>query len=308
MGYEILGFLDKDPKKLGKKYLGITVIGSIADLENITKTYKSKDIMVATPHMPRTELKELLSKCESISESMWLIPRSGDFITEGVDIEVIGDVLTLSIKKNLAKPWNIFIKNLFDRIFSLILIILFLPIFILISIAIKLDSKGPAMFKQKRLGQGKEMFSLYKFRSMSLNNESKLRDYLSQNENARKEWEEYKKLKGYDPRLTKIGRLLRKFSLDELPQLLNVLQGKMSFVGPRPYIYEEIEDSHSFINTIIKVKPGITGLWQISGRSELPFKQRLALDEYYIRNWSLWLDIVILLKSIKVLFSSKGAY
>lgn len=308
MGYEVLGFLDNDSKKIGRKFSGIEVIGPISELENITNVFQSKDIMITTPHLPRKELKELLLKCESISESMWLIPRSGDFITEGVEIEVLGDVLTLYIKKNLMKPWNIFIKTVFDRFLTLILVVSLLPIFLIIAIAIKLDSKGPVIFVQKRLGHRKEMFNLWKFRSMYIDCDLKLDEYLSKNQKAKVDWRKYKKLKSDDPRVTRVGKFIRKLSLDELPQLFNVLSGKMSLVGPRPYLIQELEGKESFIIKITKVRPGISGLWQISGRSELPFEERLALDEYYIRNWSLWFDIIILLKSLKVLFSSKGAY
>ena len=264
--------------------------------------------MITTPHMPRRNLKEFLSRCESISDSMWLVPRTGDFITEGVKIEVIGDVLTLYVKKNLAKPWNIFIKGLYEELLTLVIVILLIPIFVLITIAIKLDSKGPIIFKQKRLGRRRKMFSVIKFRSMYVNSEKILEEYLNKDQKAKAEWRKYKKLRSYDPRVTKVGKFIRKYSLDELPQLFNVLQGKMSLVGPRPYLLDELEGKDLFIETITKTKPGITGLWQISGRSELLFEERLALDEHYIRNWSLWLDIIILLKSIKVVFSPKGAY
>jgi undecaprenyl-phosphate galactose phosphotransferase len=308
MGYEAIGFLDNDPEKIGKKYLGLKVIGPFSELEKIANTYQSRDIMVTTPHWPRKKLRELLTKCENLSESMWLIPRSGDFITEGVEIEVIGEILTLHIKKNLEKPWNILIKTLFEKCLTFILIILFLPLFTIIAIAIKLDSKGPVFYIQNRLGQRNRMFRLFKFRSMYINSEGKLFEYLDKNQEAKKEWEYYKKLKNHDPRVTRIGRIIRRYSLDELPQLLNIILGTMSLVGPRPYLMEELEGRDAFKNILTKVKPGVTGLWQISGRSELPFKERISIDEYYIRNWSLWLDIIILLKSIKVLFSSKGAF
>jgi len=308
MGYEVLGLLDDDPSKIGKKFQGVKVLGPLSELENITKTLKSNDIMIATPHLPRKKLKELLSKCENISDSMWLIPRSGDFITEGVEIEVLGEVLTLSIKKNLAKPWNIFMKSAFEKCLTLVALIVLSPLFILISIAIKLNSKGPIFYTQKRLGQNKRMFNIIKFRSMYLDSDEKLYEYLDKHPEKKQEWEKFKKLKDYDPRVTKVGNIIRKFSMDELPQFFNILQGKMSLVGPRPYLMDELEGKDSFIGVISKVRPGITGLWQISGRSEIPFEQRNSIDEYYIRNWSLWLDITILLKSLKVLFSSKGAY
>jgi Undecaprenyl-phosphate galactose phosphotransferase WbaP len=308
MGYEVTGFLDDDPQKIGKVYSGVRVLGPLSHLGNQTNATQSKDIMITTPHMSRQRLKKFLAKCESLSDSMWLIPRSGDFITEGVELEVLGDVLTLHIKKNLAKPWNIFIKALFEKTLTLILILLLLPVFVIIAIAIKLDSRGPVIFTQRRLGQSRMTFDLFKFRSMYLDSDSRLETYLKENRAAKQEWERYKKLKNFDPRVTRVGKFIRQYSLDELPQLLNILLGQMNLVGPRPYLSEELAGKDIFKNTLGKVKPGITGLWQTSGRSELPFDKRIALDEYYIRNWSLWLDIVILLKSIKVFFSSKGAY
>lgn len=308
MGYEVLGFLDDDPNKIGKRFLGVKVLGPLSQLEPISNSLQSKDIIIATPHMPRRKLKELLTECDNISDSMWLIPRTGDFVTEGVEIEVLGEVLTLSIKKNLSKPWNIFIKSFFERCTTIFLIIILSPIFALIAIAIKLDSKGPVFFKQKRLGQRKQMFEVIKFRSMHVNTEKKLEKYLDTHPEAKEEWKKYKKLKNHDPRVTRVGRIIRRFSMDELPQLFNVIIGHMSLVGPRPYLIEELHGKDAFISMITRVKPGITGLWQISGRSEVPFEKRITFDEYYIRNWSLWLDIIILLKSLKVLFSSKGAY
>jgi len=308
MGYEVVGFLDDDPEKKGESYQGVKVIGRIAELEEVSKAHGSKDIIVAIPHLPRKQLKELLAKCEAMSDSMWLIPRSGDFITEGVELEILGDVLSLYIKKNLAKPWNIFIKTAFEISLTVIMTILLIPVFLIIALAIKVDSAGPIIFTQKRIGYKKRTFNLFKFRSMHIHNEEKLQKYLSENAEAQREWAQFKKLKNFDPRVTRVGKFIRRYSLDELPQLFNILRGEMSLVGPRPYLVEELEDKEAFKERISLVRPGITGLWQISGRSEIPFQKRISMDEYYIRNWSLWLDITILLKSMKAWLSTKGAY
>lgn len=308
MGYEVVGFLDDDPEKAGKSFLGVKVIGRIDELEKLSEAYGSKDIIVAIPHLSRTKLKKLLSRCEAVSDSMWLIPRSGDFITEGVDLEVLGDVLSLYIKKNLAKPWNIFLKTTFETILTVLVTILFIPVFLIIAMAIKLDSAGPVIFTQKRIGQNQRIFNLFKFRSMHMHNEEILYHYLKENTEVQKEWAQFKKLKNFDPRVTRVGKFIRRYSLDELPQLINILRGEMSLVGPRPYLVKELEDNDTFKERLALVRPGITGLWQISGRSEIPFKERISMDEYYIRNWSLWLDITILLKSMKIWLSKKGAY
>jgi undecaprenyl-phosphate galactose phosphotransferase len=143
---------------------------------------------------------------------------------------------------------------------------------------------------------------------MYIDADHRLEAHLKKDPISIEEWQRYKKLKNNDPRVTRVGKIIRRYSLDELPQLFNVLQGKMSLAGPRPYITEEIEKLDAFMTIIGRVKPGITGLWQTSGRSELSFEERIALDKFYVHNWSLWLDIVILLKSMRVPFSKKGAY
>jgi len=138
--------------------------------------------------------------------------------------------------------------------------------------------------------------------------DERLARYLAYHPDRREEWDDFKKLRNGDPRVTRVGRFLRKHSLDELPQLLNVLRGEMSLVGPRPYIMEELEMAEDVKKFLLQVKPGITGLWQTSGRSLLPFKERLTIDEHYIRNWSFWLDIVVLIRTIKVWLLSEGAF
>ena len=143
---------------------------------------------------------------------------------------------------------------------------------------------------------------------MYKDNSARLTRYLEENPEVLREWEVYKKIRGYDPRVTRVGRFLRKYSLDEIPQLINVLKGEMSLVGPRPYILDELEENEAIKSILFLVKPGITGLWQTSGRSSLSFEDRLNLDESYIRNWSLWMDIIILIKTVRVAVSGKGAF
>jgi Undecaprenyl-phosphate galactose phosphotransferase WbaP len=307
LGYEILGFLEDTPQN-SKEFHGAEILGAVSEFENLVKTHDSKDIMIAMPDFPKEKLNQLIMKCEGRCESLWIVPRIGDILTTGVELESIGRVLGLRTKKNLEKPWNKLFKIIFDMCLSFLLIFLLLPFFVIIGVAVKLDSKGSILYIQKRLGKKKRLFNLYKFRSMYTDSEEKLGDYIKDHPAAKEEWEKFKKLKNFDPRVTRVGEFIRKYSLDELPQLYNVIQGKMSIVGPRPYLAEEIDGEDTFKLVVTKVRPGITGLWQISGRSDLFFEERLELDEYYIRNWDVWLDITILFKSIKVWLSKKGAY
>lgn len=199
-----------------------------------------------------------------------------------------------------------FVKRGFDIVVSFSAMILLLPLFLVIGILIKLDSKGPIFFLQKRIGKDGKLFRLYKFRTMQVNADKELRRILARDEEARKEYEINKKLKN-DPRITRIGNLIRKLSIDELPQLLNILRGDMSFVGPRPYLYREIKDMKNYYDKIITVKPGLTGLWQVSGRSDLTFEKRLKLDQEYLNNISLKEDLKIFFKTFIVIFNTGGA-
>ncbi len=205
-------------------------------------------------------------------------------------------------------PWW---KRSFDITFSLLALLITFPLLLVIALIIKLTDRGDIFFKQKRPGLRGQNFVLYKFRTMYPNNEKILEDYLNKNLKAREEWKLYRKLKSYDPRVTPIGRILRKFSLDELPQFFNVLKGDMSVVGPRPYIYEELEEykiPESVRQKLFSVKPGITGLWQVQARNEATFEDRVRLDLDYIDNLSFWLDLKIIFKTIWVMLTGKGAY
>ncbi len=197
-------------------------------------------------------------------------------------------------------------KRTVDILISSIGLVILLPIFLIVVILIKLDSKGPIFFLQKRIGINGKMFKLYKFRTMKLNADKELRRILQNDEEARKEYEKNKKL-NKDPRITKVGNLIRKLSIDELPQLINILKGEMSLIGPRPYLYREKKDMGNYYEKIITVKPGLTGLWQVSGRNNTTFKARLELDERYINNISIINDIKIFFKTFIILLKKEGA-
>jgi undecaprenyl-phosphate galactose phosphotransferase len=213
---------------------------------------------------------------------------------------------TIQIENKLLIKRNTWIKNLSDKIFVISSLPIFLFIHSMISIAIIIDSKGKVFFKQKRLGQNNINFVCYKYRTMYEDAEDLLQEYLKNNPDEVQYYEKYHKYKN-DPRVTKIGKLLRSTSLDELAQIINVLKGEMSLVGPRPYMLNESHKLGSNQELILKVKPGITGLWQVSGRNNLTFKERNELEVWYIKNWSLWADFVILIKTIKVVLSKVGA-
>ena len=181
------------------------------------------------------------------------------------------------------------------------------PILLFIAAWIYHDSPGPVIFKHIRIGKNGKAFPCYKFRSMCVDADAKLAELLANDPEARAEWERDFKLKN-DPRITKSGAFLRKTSLDELPQLFNVLRGEMSLVGPRPIIQEELERYGEFVDDYLMVKPGITGMWQVNGRSDTTYDERVQMDSWYVRNWSVWLDFMLLWRTIKAVVAGKGAY
>ncbi|UTV79973.1 undecaprenyl-phosphate galactose phosphotransferase WbaP [Acidithiobacillus sp. YTS05] len=217
------------------------------------------------------------------------------------------EVFMLRVRDNLARPGPRLIKRVFDLFASALLIVLLSPLFALIAWRIKREDGGPVFFRQMRVGHSGQSFGCLKFRSMGLDAEAQLQRYLAENPAMAEEYRRNFKLRD-DPRITKIGKWLRRTSLDELPQLFNVLVGQMSLVGPRPLLDREIDRYGDNITLYHLVRPGITGLWQVSGRSETTFADRSALDAWYVKNWTLWYDIVILLRTVGVVFRREGAY
>ena len=199
------------------------------------------------------------------------------------------------------------IKHFLDFIFAIILFVLFIPIILAIIFTLKLFTTENIFFKHKRIGKNGEEFVLYKFRTMKESRDKILNEYFIKYPEAKLEWENNHKLRN-DPRITKVGYFLRDFSLDEIPQILNIIKGDMSFVGPRPIVRKEIEKYDIHFNNYKRCRPGLTGLWQVSGRNNTTYKDRIDFDMYYIKNKSFYLDVKIILKTIPVVLSRKGAY
>lgn len=308
MGYKVIGILDDDVTKHKSLVQGHKVLGSISKIRRFN--LNNADVIIAIPTLNRHQTLTLLSICQKKADNVKFMPDLSGIPVNLVTIEELFDGATvlLNIKNNLKSKVNLFVKRTFDIIISILMLPFILLLLFILSIAIILESKGNPIFTGARLGKDGKLFKCYKFRSMFLNGDDMLEDYLKNNPDAKVEWETYKKLKGFDPRVTRVGKLMRKTSLDELPQIINVLLGDMSLVGPRPYLEREQIDMGRSYYIISEVTPGITGLWQVSGRNSVSFQKRLDLDEYYVRNWSLWLDIMILIKTFKVVLLRKDAY
>lgn len=210
-------------------------------------------------------------------------------------------------QQNLVPLDNELLKRTMDIVITLTLGLALLPILLLVALLIYLDSAGPIFYAQERLGKDGRKIRIYKFRSMHINADKVLAEYLAANPSARDEWLRDQKLRN-DPRVTRTGKWIRQFSIDEIPQLFNVLKGDMSVVGPRPIMLEQKALYGNGIDLYRSVRPGLTGFWQVSGRNRTSFHQRTLFDIYYIRNWSIWLDIHILFRTVWVVLSRDGAY
>jgi len=215
-------------------------------------------------------------------------------------------LLGLEACRNVLSPSNAAVKRMLDILLSILLGIFSSPVLLLAALLIRLDGRGPVFYAQERVGKGGRKIKIYKFRSMTPNADQVLADYLATNLQARQEWQQTRKLRE-DPRITRAGKLLRKFSIDELPQLINVLKGDLSLVGPRPVVEDEAHHYQYEFDVYKSVRPGVTGLWQVSGRNRTSYEERVHYDMYYVRNWSVWLDVYILLRTVWVVLRGDGA-
>ena len=254
-------------------------------------------------------LKNLIEKEVQKNHEVVFIPLINEYdLTRSFIYNLSSRRRNLIVFNNrLKSKYRIWTKKASDLIMSILIFPFLIPVMMYIAYKIRKEESGSSVFfKQERLGQRGKIFLCYKFRTMFEESDALLQKYLEENPDEIVYYDRYHKYKN-DPRITNIGGRLRKTSLDELPQIFNVLKNEMSFIGPRPYILSEEEKMGKDIDTILTVKPGITGLWQVSGRNDVDFKERVALDVWYIRNWNLWMDIVILLKTVKTVFVREGA-
>ena len=235
------------------------------------------------------------------------ISKKQDFFTSTMSLRDIGGIIGFSSTHNLTRASNLFIKRLLDLFIIVISSPLVIPLMLIIAVLVKLTSRGNVFYGHKRVGKNGKEIKCWKFRSMYSNSQEMLETILKTDPAMKKEWEENRKFVN-DPRVTPLGKFLRKTSLDELPQLFNILAGSMSFVGPRPVTREELEKYGDYADFILSVTPGLSGMWQISGRSDTGYEERINLDTYYIQNWSTWFDMWIIIKTVWVVLNGKGAY
>ncbi len=314
LGYCVVGFIQESDKPVQAE--SETIDGRQfpvhVSMEEALKANAERTVplLVIAPDPPFENLKEMVTHAQALFASIMVAPDVvGLPLLNTEPLRLFEEQrLLLNIRNNLANPLNRFIKRSLDILMVLLLLPLWLPVMLILGILVKVSSKGTILYVQPRLGRNGRLFHMLKFRTMYRNADELLDVHLAENPQEREDWQTYRKLRKRDPRVTGVGRWIRRASLDELPQLLNVLLGHMSLTGPRPYMVDEKGTMGETASTILMARPGLTGLWQISGRNRLTFQDRIALDQWYVMNWTLWLDVEILVKTVRTVFRREGAY
>jgi Undecaprenyl-phosphate galactose phosphotransferase WbaP len=289
------------------EYRGIPVIHDTGAGPEIVSRYNIKMAIVAMPKLDSGDLKKLLNYSVSAFRYSVLIPDFFNVTNIWMSVRDFDGVLGFVTSHRLKMFWNLGIKRFMDLSIVILGGIALLPMLLCIALLVKLTSPGPVLYGHKRLGMNGRHFTAWKFRSMANDSAERLRRMLESDPETKKEWEANHKLRN-DPRVTKIGKILRRISFDEFPQLINILKGEMSLVGPRPIVEAEVEKYGEDYGRIFSVKPGLTGLWQVSGRSDTDYNERVSYDTYYLQSWSVWLDLWVLFKTAGVVIKGKGAY
>ncbi|MBI3537897.1 MAG: undecaprenyl-phosphate glucose phosphotransferase [Chloroflexi bacterium] len=303
LGYHLVGFVDDDPERGATDIGRFKALGATEHLVARVRELGVNEVIVSLPWSAREKIIAIKDLCQREGITTKIVPDLLQLSLSAVAIDEVGGVPLVTAREIKIGAVNSVIKRLMDISLGAIFLALAAPVMFFIALLIRLDSPGPVIFSHTRIGRGGRKFIIHKFRSMSVAAEEELEQVRDLNEATGPLF----KIKN-DPRHTRLGRVIRRMSLDELPQLLNVLRGEMSLVGPRPPMMQEVEQYQDWHKRRLEVSPGITGLWQVSGRSELTFDEMVMLDIYYIENWSLWLDLQILLKTIPTVLFARGAY
>ncbi|OHD55358.1 MAG: hypothetical protein A2Y33_04055 [Spirochaetes bacterium GWF1_51_8] len=314
LGYKVLGFLDDDPANQDRS---IDVDGTeykvLGEIKNFTKFVNMLDIQtvfIAVRYENDEKLAHIINNVYRYVKRVILIPEIHGVSVFNSELHYLyaERLFMIRVRNSLKSKFNMFIKRIFDLVLSLAGFVVILPFFLLVAFLVKITSKGGIFYGHPRVGKDGKEFKAWKFRTMYYDSEERLKHILATDPKAKKEWKASFKMKN-DPRITPLGKLLRKTSMDELPQIINILVGQMSLVGPRPVVREELESHYGdFAEYYYSVKPGLTGLWQVSGRSDTDYHYRVQTDAWYVQNWNLWLDIIILFRTPLAVLRGKGAY
>ncbi|MGB3681938.1 MAG: undecaprenyl-phosphate galactose phosphotransferase WbaP [Rubrobacteraceae bacterium] len=307
LGYDPVAMFDYR-LDMSEGYLeGVEHQQALSNVVDLSRRHGVDTAIFAMPYTRREQLAKLVNLASLSFQHVLVIPNLNGITNSAVMARNLAGTFAVEIKYNLLNPWALRTKRLLDLCATVLGGAFALPLLLVLSLLVYLESGGPIFYKDRRMGRDGSLFSCIKFRTMVPDAETLLQRMLEEDAGLREEYMRYHKLRD-DPRVTRIGKFLRKTSLDELPQLWNVLKGEMSLIGPRPYLPRESKEIGATQSDILRVPPGMSGLWQVAGRNQSSFEDRVGMDDYYVRDWSVWLDIVLLARTVKTVLLGRGAY
>ncbi len=303
LGYQIVGFVDDDPEKFTTDLGRLKALGSTYDTARVVQEQDIDMVIVTLPWISHRKIMNIMEECTRERVRFKLVPDMFQMSLSQVGVDDLDGIPLIAVKEISIPLWGLAVKRIIDVVVAGLGLLFLAPLLIVIGVLIRLDSPGPALFRQTRVGKGGRPFTVYKYRTMRQGAEAEQEQLAALNEATGPLF----KVRD-DPRVTRVGHWIRRFSIDEIPQLINVLLGQMSLVGPRPPLPSEVAQYEEWHRKRLEVSPGMTSLWAVSGRSDVPFDEMVMLDIYYIENWSLRLDFTIILRTLPAVITAAGAY
>ncbi len=307
LGFNPVALFDSDLVPAGSDFEETAYSRTVENVISFSRRNGVDTAIFATPYTRREQLEKMVRQASESLRYVLIVPNLGGVTNSAVKARDLAGTFAVEVKHNLLDPWSRRLKRALDLFGAGFGGLAISPVLLVIAILIKLESEGKVLYGHRRLGSRNEHFLCLKFRTMRADADAVLEEYLARDPELRAEWERNHKLRD-DPRVTRVGRILRKTSLDELPQLWNVLTGEMSLIGPRPIVDDEIPRYKEGYELYRRIRPGMSGFWQVSGRSDTDYDERVDMDTYYVRNWSVWLDVVILIRTVSIVLKGRGAY
>ena len=306
-GLNVVGFVDAEPRERREEIEHVPIVGEIADLPDLIDLFDVERVIIAFSGASHEQTLELMRQLSKVDLRVDVVPRLFEHVPPGANIHMLEGMTLIGLPRPRLTRSSLLLKRAMDLALTVPLLVLVAPLLLAIAVLIRLDSRGPALFHQVRMGYAGQTFTILKFRTMTFDAEARKRDVSHLNKHATASGDSRMFKIPDDPRVTRVGRVLRRYSLDELPQLLNVLRGEMSLVGPRPLILDEHRFVAGWNLRRLDLKPGITGLWQVLGRDAIPFNEMVRLDYFYVTSWSLWNDVRLLLRTLPSLRKGERA-
>ena len=305
-GINLVGFVDDMPRERRDDLGDLIMLGSQAELPELVETYAVERVLIAFSNEPEEQLLDLVRSLRESSVQIDIVPRLFEVVPPNIGIHGVEGLPLVNLPPFRMARSSLYLKRALDLVVSLTALVLLAPLFAVVAILIKLDSRGPVFFKQTRMGANDRTFAMLKFRTMVADADSRKHEVAHLNKHLRPGGDSRMFKVPDDPRVTRVGRVLRRYAIDELPQLINVLKGEMSLVGPRPLILDEDQHVHDWARSRLRLQPGMTGPWQVLGRANIPFQEMVTLDYFYVTSWSMLNDLRLLLQTVPAVARSRA--